>query len=113
MRSMDRRVSWTPIGRLTDDDDRVTKGKRTGLALCIVLVGEIAAVDRAGSEDAPESTTAHALPQTGDVNMHNHTAILKWLGELFAVDVVVVERTDEDGEVIMAVCESLCERRAN
>lgn len=77
--------------------------ERSRLTLGVILVGEVTAIGRARSVNAPESTAVLALAESGQINMANETTVLKRLSEVLLVDVVVEESSDENREVIMAV----------
>ena len=69
----------------------------------VVFVREVEALFGARHEGAPEEAAVHALSQAGDVDMAVHAALLKGLREGGIVDVVVVQRPNVDGDVIVPV----------
>lgn len=43
------------------------------------------------------------LLQTEKVNMHGHAPVLERLGEILGIYVVVVEKADENGQIVVTI----------
>jgi hypothetical protein len=72
----------------------------------VVLVGVVGPVLGAGPEDAPEGAAVHAGFETRDVDVAEEAAFGKGLAKGLIVDMVVVNCPDQDGQVIMSICQS-------
>ena len=80
----------------------VRGGRRTGE---VVLVGVVLSVGRAGPKNAPKGATDHALAEAEEVDVEGEGAVFEGFGEVGVVDVILVGEAEEDGEVIVTVCE--------
>lgn len=67
------------------------------------LVAEVSAVGRAEPENRPEGAAVLAGTQTGDVGVPDQAAFFPGLGEGGVGDFVLVDCSQENGEVVVAV----------
>lgn len=70
---------------------------------CVVVIREVSAVGRAWREYAPEGAAIETFTEPGQVYVPGQATHLKRLGEVLGVDLVVVERAKENGQVIVAI----------
>jgi hypothetical protein len=77
-------------------------GSSTGV---VVLVGIVGAVLGAGPEDAPEGAAVHTVFETREVDVPEEAPFGKRFAEGLIVDVVVVDGPDQDGQVIVSICQ--------
>lgn len=70
---------------------------------CVVVIREVSAVGRAWREDAPEGAAIETVTEPGQVYVPGQATLLKRLGEVLGVDLVVVERAKENGQIIVAI----------
>lgn len=100
------------VGRLeaVDEVDLVV-GRRDGGG--VRLVAEVGAVGRAEPEDGPEGAAILAGSETRDVGVSYQAALFPGLGKGGVGDFVLVDRAQEDGEVIVSVWEWSALREAN
>lgn len=90
-------------GRVELEWTTLHKQSHIELTGSVVLIGEVGAILRARSKEAPECATTLAAAKAFEVDMAWEVALLKGLGEVLMVDVVAKEIAQENGEVNMTI----------
>jgi hypothetical protein len=91
---------WVGGFEAVDEVDLLVGGLDRG---SVVVVSVVCSVGWARPEDGPEGAAVMAGVETGDVDVSRETALLKGFRKGGVIDVIVVEDTEKDREVVVAV----------